>query len=73
MDVMQAGDIPMRETDAAHRAAQVRTRIETFRQLADLMRNADTTLVLETMEDYAARNAEEDLTTVDLATRGVPR
>ncbi len=73
MGVMRAGDSSTRETDAAERAAQVRTRIETFRELADLMRNADTTLVLETMEDYAARNAEEDLTTVDLATRGVPR
>ena len=73
MDVMQAGDIPMSETDAAHRAAQVRTRIETFRQLADLMRNADTALVLDTMEDYATRNAEENLAAVDLEIRGMLR
>ena len=71
MDAMRAGYMPIGESNAAHRAAQVRTRIATFRELADLMRNADTALVLETMEVYTARNAEEDLVAVDLATRGV--
>ncbi len=71
MGVMRTGDMSIGETDAAHRAAQVRTRIATFRELADLMRNADTALVLDTMEDYAAHNAAGDLATVDLATRGV--
>lgn len=73
MDVMRAGDISISETDAAQRAAQVRTRIETFRQLADLMRSADTALVLDTMEDYATRNAEENLAVVDLEIRGMLR
>lgn len=73
MGVMRTGDMSIVETDAAHRAAQVRTRIATFRELADLMRNPDTGLVLETMEEYAARNAEEDLAAVDLAVQEEPR
>ena len=71
MGVMRTGDMSIVETDAAHRAAQVRTRIATFRELANFMCNADTGLVLDTMEVYTARNAEEDLVAVDLATRGV--
>ncbi|MCH7608531.1 MAG: hypothetical protein IIC94_08230 [Chloroflexi bacterium] len=71
MDAMRAGYMYIGESNAAHRAAQVRTRIATFRELADFMRNADTALVLDTMEVYTARNAEEDLVAVDLATRGV--
>ena len=73
MGVMRTGDMSIGETDAAHRAAQVRTRIATFRELAALMRNADTALVIETMEDYAARNAQENLAAVDLEIRGMLR
>ena len=73
MGVMRTGDTSIGETDAAHRAAQVRTRIATFRELANLMRNPDTGLVLETMEEYAARNAEGDLAAVDLAVQEEPR
>ena len=73
MDAMRAGYMYIGESDAAHRAAQVRTRIATFRELADLMRNADTALVIETMEDYAVRNAQEDLAAVDLEIRGMLR
>ena len=73
MDAMRAGYMYIGESNAAHRAAQVRTRIATFRELANLMRNPDTGLVLETMEEYAARNAEEDLAAVDLAVQEEPR
>ena len=73
MGIMRTGEMFIGESDAAHRAAQVRTRIATFRQLVDLMRETDTALVLETMADYTARNAEEDLAAVDLATPGFPR
>ncbi len=73
MGVMRTGEMSIWETDGAHRAAQVRTRIAAFRELVDFIRDADTTLVLETMEDYTARNSEEDLAAVDLATRGVLR
>ena len=69
----QAAGISIGEGDAAHRAAQVRTRIAAFRELSDLMRDADTGLVLETMEDYTASNGEAGLAAVDLATRGGPR
>ena len=73
MVVMRMGEMSIGEADAAHRAAQVRTRIATFRELIDLMRDADTRLVLDTMEDYTARNAERHIVSVDLATRGVLR
>ena len=73
MRFLQAAGTSIGEGDAAHRAAQVRTRIAAFRELTDLMRDADTGLILDAMEDYAARNAEGDLAAVDLATRGGPR
>ena len=72
MHMLQAPSIPIRESDAAHRAAQVRARIAAFRELAAFMRDADTTLILETMADYAASNADGDIAAVDLATRGGP-
>ena len=73
MDVMRTGDLPIGESDAAQRAAQVRTRIAAFRELADTVRGEDTGLVLETMEDYAVSNSERDLAAVDLRTAEVPR
>ena len=73
MSVLQAGGSSMRGGEAAHRAAQVRTRIAAFRELANLVRGEDTGLVLETMEEYAARNGERDLAAVELATREAGR
>ena len=73
MHMLQAPSIPIGESDAAHRAAQVRTRIAAFRELANLVRGEDTGLVLETMEEYAARNGERDLAAVELATREAGR
>ncbi len=69
MSFLQAGG----STDARHYAAQVRTGIADFRELASLVRGEDTGLVLETMKDYNARNSEADLAVVDLAIRGVGR
>ncbi len=73
MVVMRTGEMSIGEADAADRAAQVRTRIATFRELADLMRNLDTELILDTMEDHTARNAERHIVPMDLATRGALR
>ncbi len=73
MHMLQAASIPVEESGAKYRAAQVRSRIAAFRELAELMREADTGLVLETMEDYATRNAEEEFASVDLRTAEVPR
>ena len=72
MALLQTAGISSGESDAAHRAAQVRTRIAAFRELAAFMRDADTTLILETMADYAVSNADGDIAAVDLATRGGP-
>ena len=69
MSFLQAGG----STDVLHYAAQVRTGIADFRELANLVRGEDTGLVLETMKDYNARNSEADLAAVDLAIRGVGR
>ena len=73
MPVLQAGDISIGEIDAKGRAAQVRTRLASFRELADVVRGADTGVILETMEAYAASNAEGEVAAVDLAVRGVLR
>ncbi len=73
MRFLPAADMTIGEGSGAHRAAQVRTRIAAFRELADLMRDADTGVILDAMEDYAARKGARDLAEVDLTLRGVPR
>ena len=73
MRVLQAGAISIRGNDAANRAAQVRTRIAAFRELATLVRGEDTGLVLEAMAEYAARNGAGERAAVQSATRGVVR
>ncbi len=68
MGLLRTGAMSVGESEAKHGAAQVRTGIAAFRELASLVRGEDTGLVLETMEEYAARNRERDLAAVDLAT-----
>ncbi len=73
MRFLPAADMTIGEGGTAHRAAQVRTRIAAFRELADLMREVNTELVLDAMQDDALRNAQGNRAAVDLEARGVPR
>ena len=66
MRTSQEETVSVEERDAKELARQVRRRFAAFGEILDIVRHEDTDLVLETMEDYTARNAE-----VDLATAGV--